>query len=60
MGSGSWSTTICEFQGQSMLVYLNLGEIGEWKTMFTVAQNEEFERVWNEWNKDRQIPFVFE
>ena len=43
-----------------MLVYLNLGEIGEWKTMFTVAQNEEFERVWNEWNKDRQIPFVFE
>lgn len=37
-----------------------LGQIGDWKNYFTVAQNEEFHRVFDEWNKQRNVPFVHE
>jgi len=36
------------------------GTIGDWKNLFTVAQNEEFHRVFDEWNRERQIPFIYE
>jgi len=37
-----------------------VGSVGDWKNYLTVAQNEEFDRYLTEWNKDRQIPFIFE
>ena len=35
-------------------------KIGDWKNLFTVAQNEEFHKVFDEWNRERQIPFIYE
>ena len=36
------------------------GQVGEWKSWFTADMDEDFNRVINEWNKDRQIPFIYE
>jgi len=36
------------------------GEIGDWRTHFTPAQNEDFDRIFTDWNKHRKMPFRFE
>lgn len=38
----------------------SIGQAGDWKNWFTEEQNEEFDRKFEEWNKERQIPFIFE
>ncbi|KAF6033391.1 Gm766 [Bugula neritina] len=56
LNSGKVESELIENYG----MFYRKGKIGDWKNWFSVAQNEEFHRVFDEWNKSRQIPFIFE
>ena len=36
-----------------------VGEIGDWKNHFTVADNELFDSVLEKWTAGKEIPFIY-
>ncbi|XP_033728764.1 sulfotransferase 1A1-like [Pecten maximus] len=49
-----------EFTKDKTLPIYRKGEVGDWKNNFTVAQNEHFDRVYNEKMKNSSFDFRFE
>ena len=43
-----------------MFLFTVTGLVGDWKTQFTVAQNEKFEKFYNDTLGDLQIHFKYD
>ena len=41
-------------------IFLAVGEVGDWKNHFTVADNELFDSVLDKWTAGKEIPFNYE